>query len=296
MADVRAVIMDTWDRESATLARSLAVAADAASSATSRQVLELLRVFERNVARAERQAFFERLGERAHSAVITSYKSRRRGPSGYRADTDGGERYRRYAGGRMLAALQNPDHIYIATPDGITFLPNPRKLDAKAKQWYRLNFGARPGFGSAPRRFDVSISNIFLFSLGFDAGPSEPFRIPRGFWVERGEAVGAGPAGTSAFYPRKSPQTAALGLVAGDTKEEQKATPNFFPGRSIARGITAEHWLDAGLKRFTEDLRDPGSTGIGLRSLYVEFYRRGLASVRPTRPPTINVTGTRLRP
>lgn len=288
--NLQPIIRDTYDRAGRTMGQAMAAAAAAASQATSKQVLALCDVFARDVAAAERQAFFERLGRRSQEAIVASYRARRRGPSGYRAS--GPDKYRRDAGGKLLNALQTEGNIFEATARGITFLPNVDQLDAEARQWYRLNFGARPGYGRGPQRFEVSISNIYLFSIGFEAGPSEPFRIPRGFWVESGVAVPAGPPGTSEYYPARDPAAAKLGLRRGRTKAQQEAN-NFFPGRRTARGITAEHWLDAGLRRFTEDLSDPAPEGVGLRGLYFKFYRRRLATVRPTRPPVVHVSSFR---
>ena len=281
-------IWDTWEDSAATMRAALRAASRTTTTATSGQVEDLLDVFSRNVAAAERQAFFDELGGRAHDAIISSYTRRQRGPSGYRADDAG--KMRRFAGGKMEALIRNEDNIFVATPDGITFLPNPKNLDHQAAQWYRLNFGAGPSAGARPRRFDVSISNVFLFSLGFTGNPSEPFRIPRGFWVEGGQPVEPGAPGTSEFYPRRS--AARIGLKVGRSKKEQKDTPMFFPGRRVARGIQAENFFDAGLARFTEDLRDPQ---VGLQALYRRFYERGLANVRPTRPPTVGVSAFRFR-
>lgn len=292
MVDFGPVIRDTYDQAARSLGGALRVAAQTTNQATARQVADLLEVFGRDVAASQRKAFFETLGTRAQRAIVSSYQSRARGPSGYRAGASpGNDKMRRYSGGVMLNALQDPSIIFEATANGITFLPNIDQLDARARQWYRLNFGAAPGSGRGPGRFEVSISNVFLFSIGFEAEPSDPFRIPRGFWVEGGRAVEAGPPGTSEFYPRRA--AGEVGLKVGASKAEQKATPNFFPGRATARGIRAEHFLDAGLARFTDDLADPGTDGVGLRGLYYSFYRNGLTKVRPTRPPVVGVSAYR---
>lgn len=280
------LITDTYDQAAATIAAALRIAGRTANQATSAQVKELINVFDRDVAASERKVFFQTLGERAQSAIVSSYKARARGPSGYRAEGRG--KMRRYAGGQMLSALEDSDLIFEATSRGITFLPNVGQLDARARQWYRLNFGALPNAGRRPARFDVSISNLFLFSIGFSTPPSEPFRIPRGFFIENGQAVEPGPRGTSEFYPARVAKS-KLGLNRGRTKAEQVAN-NFFPGRRQASGIQAENFLDAGLNRFTQDLGDPGREGIGLRGLYFKFYDRRLVSVRPTRPPVVGVS------
>ena len=280
------IIRDTYDQAVGTISDALRVAGRTATQATSAQVKELIRVFDRDVAASERKVFFQTLGERAQDSIIKSYKGHARGPSGYRAAGRG--KMRRYAGGQMLSALEDPDLIFEATSTGITLLPNVSQLDARARQWYRLNFGALPNAGRRPARFDVSISNLFLFSIGFETPPSEPFRIPRGFFIEGGRAVAPGALGSSAFYPARAAKS-EFGLNRGRTKEEQ-AENNFFPGRRQARGIQAENFLDAGLNRFTQDLGDPGRSGVGLRGLYFKFYDRRLATVRPTRPPAVGVS------
>lgn len=283
---IRFLVQDTYDMSARSMSAAMVTASRATTQATARQVEALLDVFARDVASSERQAFFETLGDRAQEAIVKSYRGHRRGPSGYRKDGEG--KMRRYAGGEMLKALQDSDLIYEATPRGITFLPDVNQLDRRARQWYRLNFGARPAFGRSAQRFEVSISNVYLFSIGFaGAAPSEPFRIPRGFWVEGGAPVEAGEPGTSAFYPRS--EAARIGISSPDDSKAQRDTEGFFPGRRQARGITAEHFLDAGLRRFTQDLSDPGRQGVGLRGLYFRFYERGLATVRPTRPPAVGL-------
>ena len=290
--DFRGVITrNTYDQMSRTIAHAIGLAGDAANSATSQQALAIVDVFARDVAATERAAFFEKLGDRAHDEILNSYKGQKRGPSGYRTAAQG--KNRRYAGGKMLSALQRQSNIFEANARGITFLPDVAQLDREARQWYRLNFGARPNFGRSPGRFEVSISNIFLFSLGFESGPSEPFRIPRGFWIEGGSPVEAGAPGTSEFYPARVAKR-KLGLNRGRGRAQQDANL-FFQGRKQARGITAEHFLDAGLRRFTDDLSDPGREGIGLRGLYFKFYDKGLTTVKPTRPPVVSVARSRFR-
>lgn len=279
------LILDTFDRAQATISAALRVAGRTATTATSAQVKALLDVFDRDVAAAERHEFFQTLGERAQGQIVKAYKGHARGPSGYRADSKG--KMRRYSGGQMLAALEDADLMFEATSRGITFLPHVDQLDARARQWYRLNFGAAPAAGRRPGQFAVSISNLYLFSIGYQAAPSEPFRIPRGFFVENGAPVEPGAPSTSEFYPRR--EAVKLGIKVGRSKAEQKDTPGFFPGRSIASGIRAENFLDAGLRSFTKDLGDPGREGVGLRGLYFKFYDRRLASVRPTRPPEVRV-------
>lgn len=259
-----------------TLAGAMTAAMEAANSATSRQVQDLLDVFQRDVGRSERRTFFETLGSRAHSTVIRSYTASRAasgGPAGYRAD-EADPRMRRYAGGQLLAALSDPGNVYVTTERGILFGPDAAELDQRAAQWFRLNFGALPQAGRRAERFNVSFSNLHLFSVGFDVGPSRAFSIP-----ERG--YGGYFRHDGSFYPLGSKESYQAAAGSGDDITLIKRRPT--------KGIKARHFFDAGLERFVRDLGDPGRDGVGLNGLYYQFYKRGLANVRPTRPPRVSV-------
>jgi hypothetical protein len=100
----------------------------------------------------------------------------------------------RDAGGRLLRALGRED-FFRDTYDGIG-LANRNMLDREARQWHRLNFGARPGAGVAPRQFQISWQGLTVGAIGLPNEPSAPFGLPRGFWRE-----GAfGPTGPRQIY------------------------------------------------------------------------------------------------
>lgn len=274
---LNAIITDFRGEARRTMSAAMVAASQAANSATARQVEAVLDVFARDVGRGERRRFFQTLGERAQRTVVRSYASSRAasgGPAGYRAN-DPNPRLRRYAGGRMLRALQNPSNVFEVTERGIMFGPNAAELDRTAKQWFRLNFGALPQAGRRPERFQVSFSNLMLFSVGFDATPSRTFAVPEsgygGYFNSRGE-----------FHPLGTKSQFLASLRSGDEDRTHIR-------RRPTRGIRARHFFDRGLERFVRDLSDPGRDGVGLSALYYRFYKRGLATVKPTRPPRVIV-------
>lgn len=116
----------------------------------------------------------------------------------------------RDANGRLLRALKS-DLFFRGTNTGIGFI-NEKLLNDEAKQWHRLNFGAGAAAGAPAQPVRVTWQGALLTTVGLRDGPSEPFSLPVGIWVEGG------------FYPRG-------------------AVPRF-----PTKGIKGEHFLDAGLK------------------------------------------------
>lgn len=90
----------------------------------------------------------------------------------------------RDAGDRLLHALGRED-FFRGTPDGIG-LANRTMLDKEARQWHRLNFGARPGSGAPPRPAQVQWQGLVVGAIGLPYEPSAAFGLPRGFWREGG--------------------------------------------------------------------------------------------------------------
>lgn len=91
----------------------------------------------------------------------------------------------RYSGGRLLHALQERE-MAVGTADGIGFI-NVGILDAAARQWARLNFGASPGEGYSGTAQGTPLARIQFgsnqgTSLRLGGGMSPGFRVPqRGF-------------------------------------------------------------------------------------------------------------------
>lgn len=176
----------------------------------------------------ERQRIHQDVGRTAQRAVVNSYAqsfgpSKQRSEPGYRAD--GASKYRRYAGGRLRAALGDPE-FFRATPDDLQFI-NTRLLDKRAKQWARLNYGAgERGTGSRPAQ-QVFFGDMVVGAFGLNEGARPGFTIPRGYFVQGG--------GGSSFY------------VAGTGPSARFENKNKVKGRSASRYATVTS--DQGLER-----------------------------------------------
>lgn len=156
-----------------------------------------------NVVRSSRNQLanvHHQVGETAKDEVVAAYRrvrAERAGPGSYRQGAG------RDAGGRLLQALSSPE-FFRGTYDGIGFA-NKTFLDGQARQWYRLNFGARaspgasnrigPGLRSTPA--PVTWQGLVLGVISLPTEPSKPFYLPPGYWKERGFY----PAGKRAIFP-----------------------------------------------------------------------------------------------
>ncbi len=147
----------------------------------------------------------------------------------------------------VLEPLLGSESMNTSTPFRISFI-NIELLDAQARHWRRLNFGAEPR-GSAPGRFTATIGGQ-PFTIGFPPGfgPSGPVLIPRGVWANPGGppptfAPNPGARGSHAFFPRK--------------KEF-----------SVTRGIEAKHFADAGFERLAAEV------GPAYRQLFDDIKRK----------------------
>jgi hypothetical protein len=131
------------------------------------------------------------VGVVAQANIVAAYEQARvekgRNIPSYREST-------RDAGGRLLHALLSAD-FFRGTYDGIG-LANRTLLDREARQWHRLNFGARPGPGAPPQQAQVEWQGLVVGAIGLPSEPSAAFGLPRGFWQE-----GAfGPTGPRQIY------------------------------------------------------------------------------------------------
>lgn len=99
----------------------------------------------------------------------------------YRAGATAGSTKGRFAGGRLRRAIQN-ERFFHASPDGIGFV-NTTLLEAEARQWHRLNFGALPAGGAKVGKYNATWDGLVVATLGFaDEESSAPFSMPHGFW------------------------------------------------------------------------------------------------------------------
>lgn len=184
------------------------------------------------------------VAKEAQNAILAAYDNRRKSAvSGivYRTRTRD-PRNQRDAGGKLRRAIRNP-FFFHATKRQIQIV-NVDLMDKEARQWHRLNFGASPrGRGSAGH-FGIRWSGLLAASLGFDDGPSAPFQIPPGYFVDPGSFATqpAGARGSGIFYPTsgKNPNI--------------KFRPRTIGEMSPTRGIAAANFLDAGLQSMAESL------------------------------------------
>lgn len=121
------------------------------------------------------------VGVLAQQDIVEAYERARvekgRNLAPYREST-------RDAGDRLLHALGRED-FFRGTPDGIG-LANRTMLDSEARQWHRLNFGARPRAGAPPQQAQIQWQGLVVGAIGLPYEPSAAFGLPRGFWREGG--------------------------------------------------------------------------------------------------------------
>lgn len=256
-----------------------------ATSAMSKQLVDLGVAFARGAAPTERARIHAEVARQARRSTQASYAqtvSRRGGPSGYRANATGP--MRRYSGGRLKRAL-GQDNYWISDANGITLDMTP--LDRAAAQVWRLNFGAGArGQGSLPPvavRFGVTVIAV----IGLDEAARPGFVIPAGFWETGAGRVGPDPGrrGMDEFYVSSSARSSTTGrLRRGDPSARSAPRQN----RIATKGIAGRSFLDRGLIRVATEL--PARYQI----LYRDLYRQGETKVRP-RSITIATTPGRRR-
>lgn len=192
--------------------------------------------------RSDRGAFqdiHQRVGDLAQDSVLRAYDqlvTAREGPASrthYRAGAN------RQAGGVLRRALGN-GNFFEATPDGLRWV-NVAMLDTEARHWHRVNFGAAGRGEGSTAQFDVRYGNLVVGALGYSEGPSPPFAVPRGVWInmEGGRVkAGANPRGADAFYPQGQRPP---GIFGAPTR------------RRTSAGIEEKNFLDAGLARIARE-------------------------------------------
>lgn len=205
----------------------------------------------------------EHVGQGAKKAVLEGYANSGigRGES-YRDQAPG--KLRRYSRGAMERALNNPGMV---THDStrLNFVNN-RSMDRLAKQWYRLNFGAKSrgqgGRAPAIKSWKMGRKQIsFTLSLeAYDA--SQGFRVPQSSWYTGAWSNIASP--TNLSYKELRPGLSKVNTNRGDylylvtrKKVEMKTgkragstqirrEPNTFNAR-VSKGIQGAHFLEKGV-------------------------------------------------
>lgn len=189
----------------------------------------------------------------------------------------------RDAGGRMLDALSD-DEFCRGTRDGIGF-GNVTLLDRTARQWHRLNFGARPQ-RSKHRSYPVTVGGLFLGAFGMlDEEPSAGFILPEGIWrSEDGTREPAGASRTGQFFPAhvqaRSPQLGKQRVIPASRTAE----------RSFTRGIEAWNFLDAGPRTLAQNI------GPTYEAVYNKWIVQAEKSMGPFYRSQVIPSGGKLRP
>jgi hypothetical protein len=176
------------------------------------------------------------VGRLMQAAVLEDYAKSKasygRNVPAYRLST-------RDAGGKMEAAMGS-NIFFRGTQEGIGFV-NVELMDAVARQWHRLNFGARPAGNYTPRLYKARFGNLVAGSFGFvGESPSPGFGLPQSFFWQEGMLL----------RPR--------GKQVG-----------------VTRGIRAWNFLDAGPRVMAEQL------GIHYDGLYRDWYASAQKGLGP---------------
>jgi hypothetical protein len=192
----------------------------------------------------------EEVANLARDAVLTAYDEK--------VGLNGHPVYRQNQNrlsGRMEKALHRPDVIR-AQRDGIIF-GNAAVLNATAKHWQRLNFGAgRRGQSRGQQPAPLMLDGHRIGFLRFGIGPRPAFNMPPGMFLVGDSPVAFRHGGKDAFYPygMAMKRLAFKGMSAreraglGNARLIGKAYPT--------EGIKGAHFFEAGL--FVLGQRLPG--------------------------------------
>ncbi len=245
---------------SLSLTQGFSAAVNVAGATSSRQLLSLAKIFDRvGTDTGRRTDIHAQIAKLAQTSTIQSYGqliTRQEGPASrlhYRPGATGSGRLLRFAGGKMLAALGSPDFVQ-ADANGIRY-GNIAVLDATARQWHRLAFGAAGRGTGSHTTFEVRFNSLVVASLGIIEGPSPSFTLPRGNWISpEGVKVpfGANPAGSDQFFLRPSIE-GHVGQGEPGHGYSSRGKPLGLSARGSA-GILAKNFFDAGLFRIAESL------------------------------------------
>lgn len=248
--------------------------------------------------RSRMTAIHREVGFKAQNAALTAYleKHSPKSHSGYRSRA--AKPWQRDSGGKMISALSDPNVMFRASWDGLEYV-NMTLFSKKAKQWYRLNFGAKGRSGSKYKSNGGSqsfVMNFFgasntsgtvgPFSFeGYD--PSRAFTIPKGLFVnEQGKPVPVGSASGQEFVP-----LAARGIdLPGNFKNSDGSGKKLIIGRrTLASGIAGSHFLDDGLRAITVHLP------VAYTGLMNEWFAQAAAGVKSSPVSMVGVSANDAR-
>lgn len=219
------------------------------------------------------------VGISAQNAALKSYmRTKTGGATGYRKEAPGP--WKRYSGGAMEKALQSETVMFRAGFDGLSYV-NMKAFDKRAKQWYRLNFGANGADNSKWKSKGTGGTYTMNFfgaaaggggSLGpftfSNRGPSEAFEVPPGLFVgPDGQPSGLGEGRGHEFVPLKYK---GINLKERpDFKNKTKSGGTLLLSHKIwGSGIAGSHFLDAGLEAITRNLP------VAYTVLYQEWFEK----------------------
>jgi hypothetical protein len=197
------------------------------------------------------------VGREANRAALVAYQSAKGEGSKFRSG-EGSLKFRRYAGGQLAAAIGS-DEMFIARPDGLTWI-NAAHLDQKAPQWYRLNFGAgaKGAASGNALQYQVTFLGQPVGTIGLASFRSSPsFYMPAGFFSSDGSFAGRSPFGAGrgqAYRPfsykggqLRSEIAGALQNASPRIRGQIARVQDLGSNRLLTQGIRAMNFLDAGM-------------------------------------------------
>jgi hypothetical protein len=194
---------------------------------------------EPEMAKANRQIAAE-----AQAAILEAYEAQSKHTPAYRTSPVQA-RNRRYAGGILRGILQ--DNFVSSDARGI-YIGDTGRLDAGARQWRRLNYGAGGAAGGTAETFNLRWSNIELM-LEEPGSARPPFRIPAGRWFG------------AAFYPSSELKVITpFGATSRGTRGRNPFADSRRQEARMTRGIRGQHWIAAGLRSVAENAPEAYST------------------------------------
>lgn len=196
---------------------------------------------------------------KARAAMLARYDATDEHTKPYRTNP-AAARMRRFAGGRLRAALESPG-MFAVSYDSIG-IGDVSLLNEAAPQWARLNFGAG---GAGEESYSVGPAQG-TFAQGFNAGssrltsgpgPRPEFEIPEGFWFSGNRFYPYSAAIAAAARSGQDPEHALIAFASATAigargiylhySHKTQRTEARFQRRRITRGIRARRFIDAGI-------------------------------------------------
>ena len=110
-------------------------------------------------------------------------------------------------------------------------------MDKEAAHWNRMNFGAGQAAGDQPGPYPIRLFGETVATAELPSGPSKPFVLPKGFFIQGGRAV--------------APQADFRGSGSEGPFVVSRKSP-YRP--AVTSGIRGRHFMEAGLEVMAEQL------------------------------------------